>query len=193
MSGATNALADWPQPPVDLGGWMQTHSGKAYHFKAPQPASIILADIAHALGNLCRFGGHCAKFYSVAEHSILVSQVVPKEFAMQGLMHDATEAYVIDVPRPLKHLLGASYENLEAATWGAICAKYGLPLDLDPSVKMADNTVLLAEKEVMLGEPPLPWTWAKGLRPAKVDIHFFSPAEASNRFLKRYREIQENT
>ena len=193
MSGDTNFMSDMEDnaaaAPIDLGGWMQTHSGKAYFHKDPQQDSIKISDIAHALSNICRFGGHTSGFYSVAEHSVLVSQVVPREHAFVALMHDATEAYVCDVPRPLKHMLGAVYGELEARAWFAICEKFNMDPELPPCVKEADNTVLIAERDAMLKLPPLPWTWAKNIKPAKVDIQMWDPQHARQMFMKRFMEL----
>lgn len=180
----------------DLGGWMQTRSGRAYHFANPQQSEIVLGDIAHALSNACRFGGHPARFYSVAEHSVLVSLVVEKthpEHAFAALMHDATEAYVCDIPRPLKHLLGVVYGNLEAKAWNAICLKFGICPTLAPCVKEADNTVLLAERDALLEPPPIPWAWAAGLKPAEVTINCWTPRIARNVFIDRFRELRERS
>lgn len=174
----------------DLGGWMQTHSGRAYHHQNPTQASITIGDIAHGLSMICRFGGHVDRFYSVAEHSVLVSEVVPPEHAFAALMHDATEAYVVDVPRPLKHMLGQVYADLEQKAWLAICEKFRIDPVLPPCVKEADNTVLIAEKNALLCPPPIPWTWAADIAPADVKIVGLTPPEAKAAFLARYMELR---
>lgn len=172
------------------GDWLQTQSGVAYWPLSPRAEDVRIEDIAHALSNLCRFGGHCRRFYSVAEHSVLVSLVVPPEHAMQALLHDATEAYMVDVPRPLKKFL-SNYEDIEDRNWRVIAEHFGVPYDMHPSVKHADNTVLLAEKEELLGPPPHPWEWAKDLRPAPVYINCFTPEEARRSFLRRYSLLKQ--
>jgi 5'-deoxynucleotidase YfbR-like HD superfamily hydrolase len=174
---------------ADPGGWMQTRAGLAYFHENPTLASIRIADIAHALSMICRFGGHTSRFYSVAEHSVLVSQVVPTEHAFVALMHDATEAYVCDVPRPLKRMLGKVYSDLEDKAWDAICIKFGMDYELPPCVKDADNAVLLAEKAALLLEPPLPWSWAEGLVAADVKIRALRPNQAKDMFLRRFTEL----
>lgn len=171
------------------GGWMQTRSGKAWHFADPRVEDVSLFDIAHALSNLCRFGGHTAHFYSVAEHSVYVSMVVPPQFALQGLMHDATEAYVVDVPRPLKHMLGSAYAELEDNAWRVVAEKFSLPYELDPSVKAADNSVLLAERDALLQTPPIEWLWARDVEPAPVKIECLTPRVACEFFLRRFYEL----
>ena len=94
--------------------WIQTHSGIAFDLLKPTPDMIVIDDIAHALSNLCRFTGH-SKFYSVAQHSRLASFMVSEQFALQALMHDASEAYLTDISAPLKALpCMAEYKKLEA-------------------------------------------------------------------------------
>ncbi|MGA0610089.1 HD family hydrolase [Caldimonas sp. KR1-144] len=172
--------------PLRAGDWMQTSSGKAYFPADPRAEDIDIFDIAHALSNLCRYGGHCSTFYSVAEHSVLVSQVVPPELAMQALLHDATEAYLVDLPRPIKHML-PGYCDLEDLNWAAVAAKFGLPYALDQAVKDADNAVLLAEKEQLLGPSPAPWS-VPG-EPADVTVLGLPPTAAAATFLRRFFEL----
>jgi len=81
--------------------WITTYTGKRFHYLDPQPEEIDIVDIAHALSLTCRFGGHCKEFYSVAEHSIRVAEIVPKEFQLLALLHDAGEAYTGDVQSPI--------------------------------------------------------------------------------------------
>lgn len=86
--------------------WIQTFSGRQFFPLEPRVEDVCIEDIAHGLSNLCRYAGHCECFYSVAQHCLLVSRVVPREHALRGLLHDASEAYLIDVPRPIKHSIG---------------------------------------------------------------------------------------
>jgi hypothetical protein len=162
---------------------MQTASGRAYWPLDPRADEVFIGDIAHALSNLCRYGGHCRKFYSVAEHSVLVSQVVPPEDALAGLLHDAAEAYCIDVPRPLKGYL-AGYEDIEHRNWRAICQRFGLPVELPASVKLADNAVLLAEKAALMLPQPMPWNVPGTAAPVLVEG--YTPADARYLFLDRF-------
>jgi uncharacterized protein len=86
---------------------MQTYTGLAFWPLDPRPDEIRLVDIAHALSKLCRYGGQCLSFYSVAEHSLLVASKAPDHLKLVALMHDASEAYLLDIPRPIKrHLAG---------------------------------------------------------------------------------------
>lgn len=167
--------------------WLQTRGGKAFDLLAPHPDDVDILDITHALAHTCRFGGHCSRFYSVAEHSVLVSYVVPFEDALAGLMHDATEAYVVDVPRPLKLLL-SNYAEIEARVAVVIAQKFGLG-EMPPSVKLADNTVLLAERDALMLPPPYPWGWDVGLTAADVNIRGLPPGAAASLFLNRFVEL----
>ena len=97
------------------GPWIATHAGRRFYFEAPHPDDVDITDVAHALSNLCRFTGHVNRFYSVAEHSINVSLLVPPEDALQGLLHDAHEAYIGDCSSPLKRAIGYDYRRLDTA------------------------------------------------------------------------------
>src|ERR1051325_11429351 len=113
----------------ERGDWMQTFSGRRFYPLSPRSDELDPADIAHALSLLCRYGGHVERFYSVAEHCVLMSEWVDPANALAALLHDATEAYVVDVPRPLKRQL-AGYREIEAAVWLAIATRFGLELAL---------------------------------------------------------------
>jgi hypothetical protein len=89
----------------DRGIPMQLLSGKAFYVTDPKPEDIDILDIAHSLSMQCRYNGHTKGFYSVAEHSVLVANLVPPRLRLQALLHDASEAYVGDVIRPIKRLL----------------------------------------------------------------------------------------
>jgi hypothetical protein len=168
------------------GDWMETVTGRQWWPLDPRPEDVALEDIAHALAHLCRFGGHCSRFYSVAEHSVLVSLVVPHEHALAALMHDATEAYLVDVPRPVKRHL-SNYKELEALAWSAIAARFGLAAEPPECVHDADNAVLLAERAALKLDTGRPWN-VPGT-PARVPVVGVSPALARLLFLKRFDEL----
>lgn len=167
---------------------IQTSTGGTYDALNPRLADVKIRDIAHALSMLCRFGGHCSRFYSVAEHSVLVSLVVPPELALVGLMHDATEAYCVDVPRPLKrHLL--NYAEIEHNHWRVIAEKFGMPEEMDHRVHDADNRVLIAERNVLL-PGPYGAAWPD-VEAAEVKPIGLSPMAAYSDFMARFRELTE--
>ncbi|WP_077791660.1 YfbR-like 5'-deoxynucleotidase [Escherichia coli] len=103
--------------------FIKTFSGKHFYYDKINKDDIVINDIAVSLSNICRFAGHLSHFYSVAQHAVLCSQLVPQEFAFEALMHDATEAYCQDIPAPLKRLLpdykrmGKKYGRLNKDTW----------------------------------------------------------------------------
>lgn len=169
-------------------GWMLTFSGAIYYPSSPRVEDIRIVGIAHHLSMLCRYTGACRKFYSVAEHSVLVSQVVPPEHAFAALMHDATEAYVNDIARPLKrHWLMWGYRRLEHRTWCMIARKFGLPEQLPHSVHQADRAVLCAEQAALVC--PLPQSQGFRIEPADVLVQGLPPAAAEKLFLDRFFEL----
>src|SRR5580704_106133 len=110
---------------TDRGPWNETISGKQLFLLDPRPEDIDINDIAISLSNLCRFGGHVDYFWSVAAHSLLVAQLLPRPLKLAGLLHDAAEAYIVDIPRPLKLLL-PQYMEIEHRIEAAIGAKFGV-------------------------------------------------------------------
>jgi len=107
-------------------GVFNTVSGQVVDLHKPTPEMIHIEDIARALSKICRFGGHTRKFYSVAQHSVLVSNLLPPVLMLDGLLHDATEAYVGDVIKPLKVLISDVYDKIEERFACAIARKFGL-------------------------------------------------------------------
>src|SRR5664280_563271 len=124
-------------------GSITTFSGIRFWPMLPNPADIRIEDIAHALINQCRFGGHAREFYSVAEHCVRVSQNCRPEDALWGLLHDASEAYLSDVPSPMKELPEfEAYRAAERNLQGTIAARFGLSTEQPRSVTEADRAVL---------------------------------------------------
>jgi hypothetical protein len=128
--------------------WIETYTGQQFYPGNPTADMIDILDIAHALSHQCRFGGHCSHFYSVAEHCVRVARAAEplgRRVQLQALLHDATEAYVIDVPRPVKPFLPGYYE-LEARVAAVIAEKFGLDTLTPPEVMALDNRILLDER-----------------------------------------------
>jgi hypothetical protein len=107
------------------GDWMQTYGGGRFYLRNPRADEVEPADIAHALSLLCRYNGHIDRFYSVAEHCVLLSHAVPEKFALDALLHDATEAYVGDMIRPLKRTMN-EYQMVERYVMNAIAERFDI-------------------------------------------------------------------
>lgn len=169
--------------------WFQTFSGVKFDLLAPTPEMVLAEDIAHGLSNICRFGGHCKVFYSVAQHSILVSHEVPQHLAIYGLLHDAAEAYIGDIISPLKHCL-PEIRAIEQGIMQAIAARFTLDLEIFkcPDVKKADMAMLATEARDLHGKPPATWTHlTEGPLPHRVEPMFQRLAKIS--FLDRWKEL----
>jgi uncharacterized protein len=136
--------------------WVQTYSGTKFYPLEPDPEDIHLIDIAHSLAHQCRFTGHCDRFYSVAEHSFYVSKHCSPENALWGLLHDATEAYLADIARPIKMLM-PEYKEIEKRLEGAIALKFNLPLEIPAEVKEIDLRILGDEQAKFMLNSPEPW------------------------------------
>ena len=98
-----------------VGDWIQTFSGGCFWPLDPRSSEVDIHDIAQSLAMTPRYRGHTVRFYSVAEHSVLVSRAVPPEYALWGLLHDAAEAYTADIPSPLKRSI-AEWPTIERVT-----------------------------------------------------------------------------
>ena len=143
--------------------------------------------IANALSNLCRYTGHVARFYSVAEHSVLVSKAVPQRYALEGLLHDASEAFVGDVSSPLKKLL-PEYQKIEDSIQEAIAAKFNLKYPFPVEIHEADKRLYWAERATVA--PGNDKLWHQELRAArKVVPAGMTPVMARRMFLQRYEEL----
>ena len=142
-----------PLTETRVGGWIQTYTGVAFYPFDPRPSEIQIHDIAHALSMQCRFTGHVKEFYSVAQHSVLVALHCPQEDRLWALLHDATEAYLADVARPVKqHAVMEPYRTIENDLERMICQRFGLPLEKPSSVTVADKRMLATEKRDLAGQ-----------------------------------------
>lgn len=172
--------------------WAQLARGGSAQIDCPDPRDIRIEDIAHALARLCRFGGHVkpeVEIYSVAQHSLLVSEMCPPQWRLIGLLHDAAEAYVGDVIRPVKMLL-PSYKLLERRWEIAIGEAFGLGqliAVLPESVKFADNRALATEKRDVLSCCPRAWVELPPPNPETIIPMGVRAAETA--FLARFERL----
>ena len=173
------------------GHWITTFTGKKFHFLDPQPDEIDIIDIAHSLSITCRFGGQCREFYSVAEHSIRVADVVPKEYKLHALLHDASEAYMPDLPRPMKATL-SEFKGIEIIILQAIFNKFLYSPDTQKPgsklIKEADDTLLATEGRDLMANmddwDPLPKPLIEVIKP-------LSSKDAELLFHYRFRKYYE--
>jgi len=176
------------------GDWMQTYSGRIFYPLDPRPEDIDIEDIAHALSLQCRFNGHCRTFYSVAEHSVRVSELLPREFALWGLLHDAAETYLGDLVRPIKRQAEFShYREHERVIEAAVATKFALyPTEIPRQVRHADDVLLATERRDLLGSNPAPWESLPPPLPATIEP-LVSPSAAEAAFLWRFCELTGET
>lgn len=176
-------------PPHDPHGWIQTFTGRKFFPLAPDINQICIEDIAHALSNLCRYTGHTKHFYSVAEHSLLVSHQVPRRHALAGLLHDATEAYLIDLAKPVKRLAEMKpYRDAEDRLARVIAERFGLDTVEPPEVKEADLRLLATEAPQLMA--PLHPEWKVPAEPYEgLLVAGHAPGVAERWFLNRFVEL----
>jgi len=176
---------------------IQTYSGKAFDFINPTIDMVCIEDIAHSLSMLCRYTGHIEHHYSVAQHSILVCDNLPRELQLEGLLHDAVEAYVQDVSEPLKMAmrkerpLGFSdYDVLEKRIDAVIVEKFGLTRPLSPSVKRMDRVLLASEIHAfnIYAKNPALWKTWEGINTIHIDT-YWDDWEAEEFFLDRFETL----
>jgi uncharacterized protein len=169
------------------GSWIQTYSGFKFWPLDARPDEVKIEDLAHALSMICRFNGHLERFYSVAEHSVYVSQLVSKENQLWGLIHDTAEAYLSDIPSPVKMHL-EQFKEIESNLLWVICAHFGLNPAIPPEVKEADMIMLATEKKVLMKKEPAPWMSLP--EPSdEIIVAGLPPEQAKELFLNRFKEI----
>lgn len=176
--------------------WIQTHKNIRFDFNNLTEEQVIITDIAHSLSMICRFNGHCDKFYSVAEHCVLGSHAEELETYEQKLcflLHDASEAYLGDITAPLKALL-PEYSKIEKEVQDLILNKFGmLPYYEVDLIKKVDLRMLQTER-IKLFNKPIEWELLIGVEPYKYPrIRCFSQAMIKNIFLERFFELYNNS
>jgi len=177
--------------------WIATYTGGRFWPLAPQADDVHPTDIAHALAMTCRYGGHVAQFYSVAEHSVLVSQWLEREGASRdvqliGLLHDAAEAYLPDVAKPIKPQM-PEFRSIESAVLATVFERFGLPPRTDDGlpepVKHADLRILVDEGCALMARGPGCWPSLSGVEPLDVPIEALDWRRAKQAFLNRLAEL----
>lgn len=174
--------------------YVETRSGKRVTFLDPKPDDIDIHDIAYSLSNQCRFNGHCAAFYSVAEHSVHVSSLLPRDLQLAGLLHDAAEAFIGDIPSPVKQFV-PNLRDIEDNIIRVIFQKFGCveALERYNEIKLADLQQLYTESHYLLPsggkhwrmwEGPRIWSEKDGVKPVCA-----LPGYAYRAFMLTFKEL----
>ncbi|MEJ5079819.1 hypothetical protein [Ochrobactrum sp. MYb379] len=171
--------------PARKGDWLQTFTGRQFWPMDPRADEIFIEDIAHSLSMQCRFAGHCKRFYSVAEHSILLSRQMPEKFKLWALLHDASEAYLVDVPRTVKPFL-PGYKQAENAVMAAICERFGLVNEMPTELKAADRAIIGDERSNMA---PCVAEWYSTGPGIGARLQYWSPEKAESTFLHEFSKL----
>lgn len=165
-------------------------SGRTFDLCHPECSSFSLMDIAHGLAHTCRFVGQTTTFYSVAQHSVIVSRIVPEMFALQALFHDGAEAFIGDVTTPLKSLL-PDYRAIERRIERAVFGRLGLPMEVAPVIKRADRIAMNTERRDLMPAHADAWSSLDGVEMLQERITPVGPLDARGLFLSRLMELLE--
>ena len=173
--------------------WIETYSGNRFDFDALDANAYCIEDVAHALGNTCRFSGHVQRFYSVAEHSVHVANALPNDCKLLGLLHDGSEAYMSDVCKPLKAMLG-TYQDIEREVQ---CHVYHAFANRSPNaeegalIHTADMGCLLAEAKHLLLTGGRSWVGAFTEPPLPIVPQCWEPCRAEREFRSMFIQLTE--
>ncbi len=166
---------------------IRTYTGNTFHYEDMSPKDVSIADVSHALSHICRFTGHVKVYYSVAEHCCRVSDLCSPENKLWGLLHDASEAYCSDLPRPFKRLIGLEpYRTYEKRIMHIICERFGLPLEEPKEVKAADMRLLVTEQRDLMVNAGPEWY---DVKPLLDPITPWTAEVAKEEFLKRFNAL----
>lgn len=175
---------------------IETISGAMFDYTKPE---VNVVDVAHGLAYICRFGGHVRRFYSVAEHSILVARMVEAlnpDLAVAALWHDAHEAYIGDLPSPLKKIVGDEYKIIAARIDEAVSSLAGVTVEElhHPIVKAADNLAVAYEASQLKGGNGPGWDFTTAMRHDQAEAAGLGelgmiPEEGKQKFLKEVERL----
>ncbi|NMZ72947.1 phosphohydrolase [Pseudomonas nitroreducens] len=172
--------------------WILTNSGQRFDILEPNSGMVHPQDIAHSLAMQCRFNGHCGTFYSVAQHCIIVASLVPDEHKLAALLHDATEAYIGDIVRPLKQAV-PDLRQIEHRIWHAICARFDIDPVLPACIHDADMIALATERRDLMPEHQDEWECLAGTQPIQQFIRAWSADEARLRYWQDLLQLLATT
>ena len=169
--------------------WIQTYSGIRFDVLDPKPDQICIEDIAHALSLICRFNGHTKFPYSVAQHCVLMSDIIP-EFKFEALMHDCAETWYTDIPKPFKiHL--PDFNDYENRVLKQAARRFGFQFPFAQMVHDYDFYMLIAEKLVLF-ETELEWPFQKHIKQLDIEIEERDWQDVEQEFLEKFRALTPN-
>lgn len=181
------------------GDWIETYTGRRFWPLDPRPEDVCIEDIAHSLSLQCRFAGHCRGFYSVAEHCVLGADFAPEICQLEFLLHDASEAYLLDFPKPLKAMAEfAAYREAHERCMAVIGEVFGCDFKRwNKTIEILDIQMLAAEAKVLMrreefnrdtGAPDWGPVWAEEImaKPLSLNLQGYQPKDAEWRFLKAF-------
>ena len=171
---------------------ISTYLGNRFYPTEGRIEKIDIEDIAHGLAYQCRFNGQTHQFYSVAQHSLMVAALVPAPYQRAALLHDAAEAYLDDMVKPLKVLLPA-FAEIEDRVTQLIAAHFGLDFSDYAPIKHADMRALATEKRDLMPHSSEPWSYLAGFTPLPDTIQPLSPNEAKQQFLQQWLRLNQPT
>lgn len=166
--------------------YIELRSGRKFWPLNPVWEDVDILDIAHSLANKCRYTGHTREFYSVAQHSVLVSTFVPEPYALEGLLHDAAEAYLPDLAFPLRGAF-AEWDEIEHGVHQAVAKRFGLEYPFPESLRHVDRKITRDEAWCLMHTQGL--DWPGGRERFGITIRPWGHREAKERFIERYEEI----
>ena len=173
---------------ANAGLFVSTYSGRQFYPLAPSAKQIEIGDIAHGLAYQCRFNGQTRHFYSVAQHSLIVADLVAPRLRLAALLHDAAEAYLGDLVKPLKQLFPL-FSTIESTVMDAIAQRFAIADVRDfysPQIKQADLIALAMEKRDLMPDSCEAWESLRGVIADPKPIVALSPSEAKAAFLAAF-------
>lgn len=170
-------------------GYILTYTGKRFYPAHPENLEVDIIDIAHALSNVCRYNGHLRKFYSVAQHSCYIARYIEENYnihlALAALLHDASEAYLPDMPSPIKEML-PDFRKLEARLHAHIFKSFSLEWPYSKIIKEVDKTIRQDEMRDLSD-------WDLGGKGIEIAISSWEPWLAEKMFLDIYETYNTKT
>lgn len=180
-----------------VGSTIKTFTGRYFDLANPTPDQVDVRDIASALSKICRFGGHCPVFYSVAEHSInclhrAIDLELPVEVQAACLMHDAAEAYVGDVVKPLKNMIDGVYSEIEERVEAAIAEAFKIDFaGTRDQWKKIDREMLISERFALFGADGVKWAGEEQIEMVKITPRCSDPVFVEKIFIFEWNRLEK--